>query len=115
MLLIFQYVELNCDASLTYTECILILEELRYTFSIRNKRHHAAAVFMFFNVMDGTSVVECSTPPLPLYAIITSMFLLTAVGRFAKGEPFKFALRVSIPAQAEEPGSDLQLLLYCGL
>ena len=43
------------------------------------------------------------------------MFLLTAVGRFAKGEPFKFALRVSIPAQAEEPGSDLQLLLYCGL
>ena len=50
-----------------------------------------------------------------LFAIITSMFLLTAVGRFAKGEPFKFALRVSIPAQAEEPGSDLQLLLYCGL
>ena len=51
MLLIFQYVELNCDASLTYTECILILEELRYTFSIRNKKHHAAAVFIFCNVM----------------------------------------------------------------
>ena len=27
------------------------LEELRYTFSIRNKRHHAAAVFMYCNVM----------------------------------------------------------------
>ena len=38
------------------------------------------------------------------------MLLLTAVGRFAKGDPFKFALRVSIPAQAEERG---QTCNYC--